>query len=99
MKKKSLYGFWCFLCITCISLPLQADKSYQNFEPDNGSGQYGWGFNGAQASLSDLTEPSHSGERCWKVTSPWHWGGTGIPSQVETWNFSAVPAANDRLII
>ena len=40
-----------------------ADKIYQDFEPDNGSGQYGWAFNGAVASLSGLTEPSHAGDR------------------------------------
>jgi len=70
---------------------------YQDFEEGNGSAQYGWGFNGASAGFSSGEEPVHDGARSWKMTSPGLWGGTGIPSQIETWDMNFQPDRHDRL--
>jgi aryl-phospho-beta-D-glucosidase BglC (GH1 family) len=67
---------------------------YQNFEDNNGSSEYGWPINGATAARSTTR---HSGAYSWKVSFASDWGGTGIPSQVETWNFNAQPQRHDRL--
>ncbi len=79
-------------------------KVYQNFESNNGTPapagnpltpEYGWPINGAQTALD--TTARHNGARSWKVAFSDGWGGTGIPSQTETYNFKAEPQRHDRL--
>ncbi len=71
---------------------------YQDFEEGNGSGTYGWGFNSAVTEFSAGEEPVYSGARSWKITSPGDWGGTGIASQVQTWDMDFEPDRHDRLV-
>jgi hypothetical protein len=100
-----------FSCLLWQSSAL-AVISYQDFELDNGTppkpdasslqepAQYGWGFNGAMASLSKEGEPVHWGSRSWKVTvpsGPHVIAGTGIPSQIQTYHMNFVPQCHDRL--
>ncbi|MBZ0167167.1 MAG: cellulase family glycosylhydrolase, partial [Candidatus Omnitrophica bacterium] len=68
---------------------------YQDFEPVNGSDQYGWAFGGASVELS--TEQVHGGTRAWKMTAPVQSGGTGIQSQRQRWDMDFRPAEHDRL--
>ncbi len=67
---------------------------YQNFEDNNGSPEYGWPINGAATARSTTR---HSGAYSWKISFTGNWGGTGIPSQVETYHFNTQPERHDRL--
>lgn len=68
---------------------------YQDFEPVNGSDQYGWAFSGAAVELS--AEQVHGGTQSWKITAPAQMGGTGIQSQRQRWNMDFRPDLHDRL--
>lgn len=94
-----ILGVFLSVFLTLVSTrPCHADKVYQDFEPNNGSGQYGWEFNGAAVSPSLPAEPAHSGERSWKIVAPQDWGGTGIAAQTETWDFDFEADIHDRLV-
>ncbi|MCB9721642.1 MAG: cellulase family glycosylhydrolase [Candidatus Omnitrophica bacterium] len=74
----------------------QADVSvFQDFEPGNGSDEYGWAYTGATAELS--TEQVHGGTRAWKVSSGQMFAGTGLQSQTQRWDMDFRPDINDRL--
>lgn len=73
---------------------LNSGRIYQDFEPANGSDQYGWGFNDVIVALS--SEQAHSGSQSWKITAPSLWGGTGIQSQTQQWHFDAASERHDR---
>ncbi|MBU4333506.1 MAG: cellulase family glycosylhydrolase [Candidatus Omnitrophica bacterium] len=83
------------ICFLILTMPSFAGIVYQDFEPSNGSGEYGWAINGAVASLS--TSEFHSGYRSWKIESEGEYGGSGIPSQVQTYNINFEPSRHDRL--
>ena len=85
------------LCILGVGLitTAYAGLVYQDFEPGNGSSQYGWPINGAEASLTSLE--GHSGTQSWMIVSPVNYGGAGIPSQVDTYNMDFEPGRHDRL--
>lgn len=68
---------------------------YQDFEYNNGSDQYGWGFNGAYGQIT--TDQVHDGVQAWKVVSPQFWGGTGLQSQSQRWDMNFHPEIHDRL--
>ena len=98
-------------CCVLVAETVCAGMVYQNFEPDNGTPkkypdsaiaqpEYGWEFGGAVVGLSVNGEPVHSGNRSWKVTVPSGQpvqAGTGIPSQVETYDMTFLPVCHDRL--
>ena len=98
------------LCFVIASGQAFAAVIYQDFEPGNetpsrpngpeGSPpEYGWGFNEAVVSLSLDGEPVHSGLHSWKATipsgEPVH-AGTGVPSQVQTYDMNFLPDCHDR---
>ncbi|HEY7712044.1 MAG TPA: cellulase family glycosylhydrolase, partial [Candidatus Entotheonella sp.] len=68
---------------------------YQDFEPNNGSDQYGWSFAGATTSLT--SEQVHGGARSWKFVTPGEFAGTGIQSQTQRWDMNFHPDLYDRL--
>ena len=91
----------CFLVVFGINSTLFGANEgcgliFQDFEPNNGSDQYGWGLNGATVKLS--TEQIHSGTKSWMVVSKQQWGGTGIQSQTQRWNMDFQPHRLDRLV-
>lgn len=69
--------------------------TFQDFEADNGSDQYGWAFNNATVSRS--SEKAHSGQFSWKIVAPQQWGGTGLQSQAQRWDMDFYPDGFDRL--
>ena len=102
-------GRWGILFVILL-LASRADAVmiYQNFEPDNGTPvktgrhqpEYGWAFGGAFGRLTGDDEPVHSGRRAWAYTLPVEeplQGGTGIPSQTQTYHINFVPECHDRL--
>ncbi len=88
----------------------EAAIKYQDFEADNGtpaksteartpSVEYGWGFNGAVVRLSQTGEPVHGGSSAWQVTipaGPHVVAGSGISSQIQTYQMNFVPECHDR---
>lgn len=74
----------------------QPDVSvFQDFEPNNGSDQYGWAYPGATAQLS--TAQVHGGTQSWEVSSTQMFAGTGLQSQTQRWDMDFRPDINDRL--
>lgn len=102
-------GRWGMLVIIALwTAPSEAAIVYQDFEVDNGTPvktginqpEYGWAFGGAFGRLTKEGEPVHSGRRAWAYTLPVEeplQGGTGIPSQTQTYHINFVPECHDRL--
>ncbi len=87
------------VCLFFVAPALSfAGAVYQDFEPSNGSDSYGWSLGSTQARLSCCGEPTHLGGGSWRVESPDFWNGTGIQSQVQRWDYDAMPSRNDRFI-
>ena len=94
--------FATLFCSSAFPLVSTADNSfsqgkmYQDFETGNGSDRYGWDINGAV--VSPTADPQSSTSQVWKMEIPVgvRWGGTGIASQTDVWNFDFQPARNDR---
>ncbi len=94
--KRSLYIILsASILLLFTSTTAMASAIYQDFEPANGSNEYGWGFNAAVVTLSNAQV--HSGARSWRIQAPDFWGGTGIQSQTQRWDMNFQPNRNDRL--
>ncbi|MFA5361951.1 MAG: cellulase family glycosylhydrolase [Candidatus Omnitrophota bacterium] len=94
LKASLFFLFFIFLLVSTSSAGLR----YQDFETQ--LNLYGWGVNGADVlRVSGGGGFPVQGDRwSWQVSFSGNWGGTGIPSQVNTWHFDLNPVKNDRFI-
>ena len=103
--KKSIIGLaTAFLFILITRGICFAGFTYQDFEPNNGSSQYGWQMGSIMytwAGFSSGSEPVHSGTRSWKLATDHYtyWAQTGIGSQVNPGNTDLDVNRTDRLCI
>ena len=97
MRRVNVISVCGMILVLAMCAMVQAGLVYQDFEPSNGSSPYGWGLGDTQAGLTSGNDPVHGGSRAWKITSVSQWGRSGIPSQVQTWNFNFEPQRHDQL--
>lgn len=105
---KKQYRLFVTLVVFLVAASSSAFASviYQDFEPNNGSDQYGWTINstagfssGARDGFYGSGQPVFTGRRAWMTTGSRFWdAGTGIQSQTQRWDINLVPEENDRLV-